>query len=269
MGCVGILVMGTFGAGALAAGLATGSGGDRADRTRSADPLVVGLDFVVPPHQPGAKVRTPATIDNALAADLARRLDRPLVLASPEGAGEVAGAGAVDVRITTLVDPRRAPASTTAIALDYRAAPMAIMRTDSKIRRWEQLRGRTVCVAEGSAHVGALQGRYGAIEFVRSTLAEALLDLRTGGCDAMVHDSVLLEELLRLPEWKKFSRRLAGQPRSTLALLVPKHDAQAVSRARQIAKQWKAASYADTLVRTMARDVAFEVYLEQEVPDCH
>src|SRR5690606_894540 len=124
-----------------------------------------------------------------------------------------------DVRITTLVDPRRAPASTTAIALDYRAAPMAIMRTDSKIRRWEQLRGRTVCVAEGSAHVGALQGRYGAIEFVRSTLAEALLDLRTGGCDAMVHDSVLLEELLRLPEWKKFSRRLAGQPRSTLALL--------------------------------------------------
>src|SRR5690606_19001360 len=129
------------------------------------------------------------------------------------------GDESADVRITTVQDGAT-PSSMAVIPLPYRAAPMAIMRTDSSIRRWEQLRDRTVCVAAGGAHVGDVRDRYGATEVVHATLTEALVALRIGQCDALVHDSVLLEELLRLPEWKKFSRRLPARPRGMLALLV-------------------------------------------------
>lgn len=223
-------------------------------------PLVVALDFVPPVHEAGAKYRTPATIDSALAEDLARRLDRPLAKV---------GEGAFDISITTLGNSGGTPASMTVIPLGYRAAPMAIMRTDSTIRRWDELRGRTVCVAAGGTHVGDLQGRYGAVEIVHPSLTEALVALRIGECDALVHDSVLLEELLRLPEWKKFSRRLQGRPRSTLALVVPQADREVIGRVREVAAAWKTAALTDSLVRNAIRDIAFEVYVEQEVPDCH
>ncbi len=260
--CVGALAT------AVAAGAATAGAGVQQDPARADAPLVVSLDFVVPPHTAGAKVRTPATIDTALAADLARRLQRPLAT-TPAGIGDATAAASADLRITTLEDPGRAPPSMTVVALDYRAAPMAIMRTDSTIRRWEQLRGRSVCVAGGGTHVGDLRDRYAAIEIVHPTLTEALVALRVGECDALVHDSVLLEELLRLPEWKKFSRRLDSRQRSTLAVLVPDRDPQAASRVRGIASRWKAEGFADSLVRDAVRDIAFEVYVEQEVPDCH
>lgn len=230
------------------------------DAARASDArLVVALDYVVPPHEAGAKYRTPATIDTALAEDLAKRLDRRLA---------ATGEGPADLRITTIEAGAASPA-TTIIPLPYRAAPMAIMRTDSSIRRWEQLRDRTVCVAEGGAHVGDLQARYGATEIVHPTLTEALVALRIGGCDVLVHDSVLLQELLRLPEWKKFSRRLPARPRSVLALVVPPDVGPGVERIRNVVGAWKASSFTESLVRDAVRDIAFEVYVEQEVPDCH
>lgn len=225
-----------------------------------AEPLAVALDFVVPAHQAGAKYRTPATIDTALAQDLARRLDRPLAPVD---------AGAAKLAITTLADGGGRPASTTIIPLDYRSAPMAIMRTDSSIRRWAHLRGRTVCLAAGGGHRGELGDRHGAIEIVHASLTEALVALRIGECDAMVHDSPILEELLRFPEWKKFSRRLSARPDSTLALMVPDGDPEMVELATDIADAWRGDAFTDALVELTARDVAFEVYVEQEVPDCH
>ena len=70
------------------------------------------------------------------------------------------------------------------------------MRTDTTIRRWDQLESRSVCVARGANHVGTVAARYGAIE--------------------QVHPSVT-----------------------------------------------------DALVKKTVRNMAFEVYLEQDVPDCH
>lgn len=222
-------------------------------------PLVVALDHVAPSPAPGAKVRTPATIDAALAGDLAKRLGRRL---------EATEQGPADLRLTK-VDAGNAPPSMTLIPVPYRVVPMAIMRTDSDIRRWEDLRGRTACVAAGGGHVGDVQDRHGAVEIVHPSLTEALVALRTGGCDVLVHDNVLLQELLRLPEWKKFSRRLTSRREGVLAFLVPRENAPVVARLREVASEWKAKSYTDSLVRTAVRDIAFEVYVEQEVPDCH
>ncbi len=73
---------------------------------------------------------------------------------------------------------------------------MAIMRTDTTIRRWDQLQGRSVCVAP-------------------------------------------------------------AQDRKTISLL------------RRVAAEWAAEDYPDALVKNAVRNMAFEVYLEQDVPDCH
>ena len=155
-------------------GHATGALSAQAAMSPPADavPLAVALDFVVPVYQGGAeRFRTPATIDTALAEDLGKRLRRPVTIVGPEVAtkgGDNAGAADlpadvhVDVRIT-LLDGRPLPQAVDVIPLDYRAAPMAIMRTDSPIQDWEQLIDRTVCVAAGGQHVGDLQRQYSAI----------------------------------------------------------------------------------------------------------
>ena len=122
--------------------------------------LVVLLDRVEPEYKPGAKYRTPATIDNELAEDLARRMQMPLTKAD---AGQAAAsAGAVRLQLTTLADAGAVAPGHTVVPVAYHAAPMAIMRTDTDITSWDQLRGRTVCVARGSRHAGMAAGRYGA-----------------------------------------------------------------------------------------------------------
>jgi len=161
------------------------------------------------------------------------------------------------------------PRAAIAIPTGYAAAPMAIMRTDTDIKSWPQLRGRTVCVAAGGRYAGTLAARYGATEVVHKAPADALLALRIGACDAAVHDSALLEELIRLPEWKKFSARLPAGPQVPLAFIVPAHDQQSAALLAQVAREWAAAGYLQAQLQKAARNIAFEVYLDQDVPDCH
>lgn len=234
-------------------------------------PLVVSVDHVVPEYKGGEKFRSPPTIDTALVEDLARRLALPLSLVGAQNdlSGAPADAGEAAVRVTTLSGVAAVPPTVAAVPIGYRAAPMAIMRSDTSIRRWDELRNRSVCVALGGNHVGTVAPRYGAIEQVHPSVTDALIALRTGGCDAMVHDSPMLEELIRLPEWKKFSARLPAGPRTTLAFLVPAQDRRLVGLLRRVAAEWAAEDYTDALVKNAVRNMAFEVYLEQDVPDCH
>jgi polar amino acid transport system substrate-binding protein len=236
------------------------AGGVARDVARNGEPLAVSLDFIVPEYKAGAKFRSPATIDTAIAEDLAKRLQVPLAIVDSDKA---------DVQLTTINDTAAIPPSVAVIPISYRAAPMAIMRTDTSIRRWEHLKDRTVCVAQGGNHVGTLAARYGAIEKIHPSPTDALVALRTGDCDAMVHDSPMLEELIRLPEWQKFSRYLPAGRRGTLAFLVPADDRKKVSLLKQVASDWRAKDYPEALVKNAVRNIAFEVYLEQDVPDCH
>jgi polar amino acid transport system substrate-binding protein len=234
------------------------------------EPLVVQVDYLVPEYKGGDKFRSPATIDTGLATDLAKRLRRPLLAVAPETAKDDAGRMlGVAVQLTTLRDVAAAPPGVAVIPVGYRSAPMAIMRSDTPIKRWEDLAGRKVCVARGGNHLGTLSGRYGATEQVHPTPTDAMIALRTGVCDALVHDSPMLEELIRLPEWKKFSARLRASQRSTLAFLAPAEDQETVALLRRTAFEWDAKGVPEALVRTAVRNMAFEVYLEQEVPDCH
>ena len=242
------------------------------ERARQRGKLVAGLAWVPPAYAAGAKFRTPESVDGALAAEVAKVLKAELqtVAAPAERRAGVLEAGQADLVLATLPgrDALRQPARL--VPTGYVAAPMAIMRTDTSIKNWRHLKGRTVCLSEGSLYAGTLAKRYGAIEMPFKAPADSLMALRIGTCDAAVHDSAMLEELLKLPEWKKFSARLpADGAGADLMFALPAGDARSEAALKKIVATWQAEGYLKQLMNKTARSIAFEVYLDQDVPDCH
>jgi polar amino acid transport system substrate-binding protein len=236
-------------------------------RAQQRGKLVAGIGYLVPAYQAGAKFRTPETMDSTLAEEVAKRLQATpaAVRVTPGQATHVLAAGDADLLLASAA----AVDGAVAVPTGYVAGPMAIMRSDTDIKHWEQLKGRKVCLSEGGRYVGIIAARYGAIEKVFRAPADSLLALRTGGCDAAVHDDTMLEELLKLPEWKKFSARLPAVQRTPLVFAVRAGDAKSAAFLQQLAAGWRASGYLDQLNRKRARSIAFEVYLDQDVPDCH
>jgi polar amino acid transport system substrate-binding protein len=75
--------------------------------------------------------------------------------------------------------------------------------------------------------------------------------------------------LLKLPEWKKFSARLPVQSRQTLMLAVRAGDAETLAAVKQWRMDAAASGFWGDLIKKWGNNVAFEVYLDQNVPDCH
>lgn len=232
------------------------------DHARKRKKLVAAVHYVAPEYKAGTKFRTPETIDTALAEDIAKRLQLPLVTVR-------ADTGNADIALVTLTEKRRLPRSATIIPTGYTAGPMAIMRDDTDIKRWDDLKGRKVCVAESGHYVGMPALQYGAIEMRFRAPADALIALRTGACDATVHDNTLLEELIKLPEWKKFSATLTTPQRAPLALVLTKMDTNTTAFLTQVVQDWTASGFVNELTKKAVQNIAFEVYLDQAVPDCH
>ncbi|GIZ53053.1 transporter substrate-binding domain-containing protein [Noviherbaspirillum aridicola] len=239
---------------------------------RAAQPgrLPAGIAYPVPEYKGGMKFRTPDALDQQLLTEAARRMKLTPAIVRSDASQVGAQLASGQVRLALLaIDPARAPAGTTLVPTGYVAAPMAVMRTDTDIRRWEHLKGRKVCLSEGGLYVGTLAAKYGAVEIVQRAPADSLLAVRTGACDAAVHDSAMLEELVRLPEWKKFSARLPAGPGVPLSFVVPSADARTINMLRQAASEWKSSGYLEQAMKSAVRHIAFEVYLDQDVPDCH
>lgn len=250
---------------------AGGALADGLDRAKQRGKLLAGIHYVVPEYKGGMKFRTPETLDNALLEDVAKRLQLPLttVRVVPGNQARLLSSGKADLTVSTVAESDPLHRTHTVIPTGYSAGPMAIMRTDTDIKTWEQLKGRKVCVSEGGMHVGTVGPKYGAIEMVYKAPADALIAVRTGECDATVHDSTMLEELIRYPEWKKFSARLPTGPRSTLAFVLPASEGKNAAFLKQVVNDWTAGGHLDKLMKTAVRNIAFEVYLDQNVPDCH
>lgn len=243
------------------------------DAARQRATLVAGLSYPLPAYVAGIKFRTPESPESTLIEALGKRLN--VKLGTPKvdtgSAAQWLKSGRADV-VLALVDDNDALRRDGAVALissGYSAGAMAIMRSDTDIKSWEQLKGRTVCLSEGGAYVGKIAAKYGAIEKVQRAPADSLLSLRIGACDAAVHDDSMLKDLLKLPEWKKFSAQLPAQSRQTLMFAVRADDARSISYLKQTSADWAAGNFWPELRKKWVNNVAFEVYLDQNVPDCH
>ncbi|ALU90505.1 ABC-type transport system, periplasmic component [Herbaspirillum rubrisubalbicans M1] len=238
------------------------------DDARRNGQLRIGLDHVPPTYKAGMKFRTPENIATVLAEDLAVQWKLKPELQTNAAERAALKSLRPELVLTRMAADAATTNDLTQIPTGYSAGGMAIMRSDTSIRKWEDLKGRSVCVSAGSPYVGTLAARYGAIEKVMPAPADSLLAVRIGQCDAAVHDDTLLKVLLKLPEWKKFSAQLAPVSRQTLVLQVRGNDAADLAAARQAAARWNAAFW-EAAIKKWVNNVAFEVYLDQNVPDCH
>ncbi|WP_368639181.1 transporter substrate-binding domain-containing protein [Castellaniella ginsengisoli] len=260
-------VLAGLAAGALALFPAAGMGASAGSPPASAsgDGWRLGVAEVPAPQAPGAKVRTPVRIE-VLAGQLGEG-GAPLQAVAAGQAAQQLAEDALDAWVGVWPEESASlPAGVRAAALDWSAAPMAIMRTDTDIHAWSDLSGRTVCLSADGRSGGELAARFGAIEQIYASATDALLALRIGQCDAAVQDEDFLKQLLTFPEWKKFSSQLAPYRTQKLTRLL-RDDLPASLKAavRRATSQERLRE----LARQQARDIAFEVYLDQAVPDCH
>jgi polar amino acid transport system substrate-binding protein len=86
----------------------------------------------------------------------------------------------------------------------YRVGGTAAVLKDSKITRWEDLKGQPVCTSQGSSYVKPLAELGAEIKAFKSS-SESLLALRGNNCVAAVHDATLINPLLAdTAEWQGY-----------------------------------------------------------------
>ncbi len=240
--------------------------------------LLTGVEHKLPPHVGGDSFRSPENLETFMAENLAQCLNLPLQTVQTSAASRASLLQIKKVDLLMLTVPIDKVGKTddsflpqaTPISTGYDAAPMAIMRTDTRIRRWQDLKGKRVCLSEGGSYVGKMAASYGAVEVVHKAPADSLLALRVGACDAAVHGDTFLQILLRMPGWKKFSARLKPElTRHALVIAASTQDQESVQFVRKAEKDWQASRLVAKQLDTLVRNIAFEVYLAQDVPDCH
>lgn len=151
----------------------------------------------------------------------------------------------------------------------YRSGTAAAMRSDQPLRRWEDLRGKTVCVSRAHQGAQALAERAGARLQLFDAPAQALVQVRTGACDAALHDEAQLQALFQRKEWHKFSATLPPAAPAELLLLASTARPQALQALQQaVAAERRAPAWQERNQR-WAANVAYEAYFDQIGPDCH
>ncbi|MDR6213798.1 transporter substrate-binding domain-containing protein [Paracidovorax wautersii] len=122
-------------------------------------------------------------------------------------------AGKVDLLIASMeLNPDRAEILGYAPTPFYRVGGTAAVRKDSGITKWEDLRGKPVCVSQGSSYAKPLANDYGATVQGFKSSSDSLLALKGGNCVAAVHDSTLIHPLLRTnAEWSQYAAPIATE----------------------------------------------------------
>ncbi|WP_081821754.1 transporter substrate-binding domain-containing protein [Achromobacter sp. DH1f] len=182
------------------------------DKIKQRGKLAVGVSS---PHPP-LGILDPVTgktggYQTELAADIARRLGVQLETVAVPSSTRVRllQSGKIDLIIAAIGwTPERAEILSFAPTPYDVIGGVAMVPKRSGIRRWEDLRGKIVCVSQGSSYAKPLADVYGAVVKGLRGLSESLLALKGGACEASVHDypelySKLNDENAR--EWSDYT----------------------------------------------------------------
>lgn len=150
-------------------------------------------------------------------------------------------AGKVDLLIASMeLNPDRAEILGYAPTPFFRVGGTAAVRKDSGITQWSDLRGKAVCVSQGSSFAKPLTAEYGAQVQGYKSSSDSLLALRGGNCVAAVHDSTLIHPLVRgNPEWAQYAA-----PITTEILPAPsvvwtrKGEADTIAAVDKVVQEW-------------------------------
>jgi polar amino acid transport system substrate-binding protein len=117
----------------------------------------------------------------------------------------------------------------------------AMVRKDSGIKNWSDLRGKPVCVSQGSNYTKPLIEQYGAQVKGFKGMPEALLALRGGACVASVHVTPGIQaDLLKDAEhWKDYESPMPTQlVPSPSVIWVRKGETDTTAALDKIVQEW-------------------------------
>ena len=179
------------------------------DKVQQRKKLVVGVVLSGGPFGSIDPVTQRATGFNV---DLAQALGRGLgvevetVQVQPSNRIQFLQQGRVDILVASMeLNPERAELLAHVPSPYYRVGGVALVPKDSPVQKWSDLKGKDVCLSQGSSYTKPMAAEIGATPKGFKSPAESLLALRGNNCAAAVHDATLLQPLPRTnPEWKDY-----------------------------------------------------------------
>ncbi len=145
-------------------------------------------------------------IAQALADDLGVKLET--VTVTPPNRVQFLQQGKVDILIANMQYTEERAKILDYVPTPYdRAGGAAVVRKDSGLKDWADLKGKPVCISQGSNYAQPLAEEYGAIVKGLPSQPESLLALQGGNCVAAVHVGATVGLLLldRPEEWKDYA----------------------------------------------------------------
>ncbi|HEY3554457.1 MAG TPA: transporter substrate-binding domain-containing protein, partial [Casimicrobiaceae bacterium] len=146
-----------------------------------------------------------------LAADVAKRLGVKLELVPVVASNRIQflQQGKIDLMIATMSDTPERAKIVGIVHPDYYASGTNVMAKKSEnLKGWEQLKGKKVCLIQGSFYNKELQEKYGIEGVAFPGTAEAYSALRNGNCVAFAYDDTAIQGELQKPEWKDYDMPL-------------------------------------------------------------
>lgn len=151
----------------------------------------------------------------------------------------------------------------------YGSEVAALTSSEGGLFEWTDLAGEAFCVTTGSPHASVVADRFGGIARRYPSAAQALIGLKLGECQAVVDDRLLLEEIARLPEWRRYNRLLPALTDSELALRIETADTALQRRVERTVLEWREDGQLADLTQHWVDEVAFQAYVLADTLDCH
>ncbi len=170
--------------------------------------LIVGVKADYKPYgfrDPSGRI---IGIEPELAADVAKRLHVKLELVPVVASNriEFLEQGKIDLMIATMNDTPERRKVVRIVDPDYYASGTNILaRKSQHLTDWSQLRGKPVCLIQGSFYNKELQEKYGVQPVAFKGTAEAYSALKSGNCVGVAYDDTALWGQLLDPEWKDYA----------------------------------------------------------------
>lgn len=151
----------------------------------------------------------------------------------------------------------------------YASEVAALTSSEGGPFEWTDLAGETFCVTTGNPHASVVAARFGGTARSYPSAAQALIGLKLGECRAVVDDRLLLKEIARLPEWRRYNRLLPALTDSKLVLRIEAGDTALQRRVEQTVSGWREDGQLADLTQHWIDEVAFQAYVLADTLDCH
>jgi polar amino acid transport system substrate-binding protein len=117
--------------------------------------------------------------------------------------------GKIDMMIATMSDTPERRKIVDIVEPDYYASGTNVLAKKSEnLKSWDQLKGKKVCLIQGSFYNKELQEKYGVEGVAFPGTAEAYAALKNGNCVAFAYDDTAIVGEMAKPEWKDYEMPL-------------------------------------------------------------